>query len=80
MNDKPTGNYERSGFGDTDFIVQVTLRASKDPKAEGLDRFNLRISKCRQNPLLEETVLVGEECNFPKVAAMVTNSSEEEWR
>lgn len=79
INEKFTGNYERAGFNDIDFVAQVTLRATKDPKGEGLNKFNLKISKCRQNPLLEETVLTGEECNFAKVAAMVTNSSEEEW-
>lgn len=80
VNDKPTGNYERSGFGDTDFIVQVTLRAFKDPKAEGLDKFHLKITKCRQNPLLENVELIGEDCTFQKVAALVTGTEEEEWK
>jgi hypothetical protein len=79
-NEKFTGNYERAGFGDTDFVVQNSFRCSKDPKAEGYNKFNLKISKCRQNPLLEEVVLTGEECNFSKVAAMVTGSGEEEWK
>ena len=80
LNDKPTGNYEKSGFGDVDFIVQTTLRAYKDPKGEGLDRFRMKVSKCRPNPLLEETEFVGEQINFPFIASAITGTESEEWK
>lgn len=78
--DKKTGNYERAGFGDVDFVVQLILRAYKDPKAEGLDQFRMKIAACRHNPLLEGMEFVGEDCDFSKVAAKVTGTEEGEWK
>lgn len=79
-NDKPTGLYERAGFGDIGFVVQLVLKAYKDPKAEGLDQFRMKIAACRHNPLLEGMEFVGEDCNFAKVAGVVTGTEEGEWK
>jgi hypothetical protein len=75
VNDKRTGKFQRSGFSDTGFQVQVELRAFKVPadEREGAGDFGFRIEvvSCRQNPEIEGEVYSGPMATFPYIAAMV---------
>lgn len=81
INDKPTGGYIGSGFGDTGFIVQCTLHGYREDGAEGLDKFKMRVVDCRQNPLLGGTIITGTDINFPKLATMILpGTTEDDWK
>lgn len=84
VNDKRTGNFERSGFSDTGFVVQVEVLAYRVPadEREGSDDlgFRLRVESCRQNPSIEGEILSGPLLNFPALASMVfPDTSPEDW-
>jgi hypothetical protein len=70
LNDKRTGEYERAGFNDTGFLVQVNAQVYRYSKEDGGD-FVLYVKDCRQNPDLVEEELEGPMCNFPMLAQMV---------
>ncbi len=71
-----TEEYERSGFGDTGFLVQVNANIYHEED----DEFALEIVDCRHNPLLVGEVLSGELCTFPMLAAMVIDgTTPEDW-
>jgi hypothetical protein len=67
VNDKRTRDYERAGFSDTGFLVQVNCQIYRDD--DGI--FNLYVVDCRQNSELMGEVLSGEMCNFPMLASLV---------
>jgi hypothetical protein len=71
VNDQKTNRFERAGFSDISFDVQVELRADRDMKKEGLDQFSLTVVDCRANKDLKDTVLVGKDCNFLKVVSLM---------
>lgn len=74
--DKKTSRYERRGYGDTGFIVQVNVICSRDGNGD----FHVTVKDCRQNPLLQGFDLVNEMATFPMLAMMVyPESSVEEW-
>lgn len=75
LNDKKTGNYERSGFSDTGFVVQTEVlcyRVGVDER-DGADDlgFRLLVQSCRQNPAIEGEILQGPMLNFPFLATMI---------
>ncbi len=77
VNDKRTADYERSGFGDTGFLVQCNARVHRDKET---GEFCLKVADCRQNHELAEMVLEGVMCNFPMFAAQVFPDSRlEDW-
>jgi len=70
VNDKRTDDYERAGFGDTGFLVQVNVKSYRyDPEDGG--EFSIYIRDCRQNPDLAGEEFVGDMCTFPFLASMV---------
>jgi hypothetical protein len=75
VNDKTTGKYQRSGFSDTGFQVQIELRAFKVPMDERDEAddigFRIEVVSCRQNPEIEGDVYQGQLATFPYIAAMV---------
>jgi hypothetical protein len=81
VNDKPTGNFERAGFGDIGFVVQANLLAWRDEKGEGLDKFKVKVLDSRHKPLAMGLEFVGEGATFAKVAAaLVDGTNEEDWK
>lgn len=79
VNDKFTGEYERSGFTNTGFLVQANLEVYRD----GLDgEFYLKVLDCRQNSMIGglEFELTDEFGGFGFLAQMVfPDSDTEEW-
>jgi hypothetical protein len=77
INDKRTADYERAGFADTGFLVQVNAQVYRDPPwvdEDGVQNpgdFNLYIRDCRQNPDMAGVTLTGDMCNFPVLASLV---------
>jgi len=71
--DNWTGAYERAGFGDTGFLVQVNTQIYRDlPDDSGTPaEFHLYIKDCRQNGDLLGVTLSGALCTFPVLASMV---------
>lgn len=82
-NESWTGKYERAGFTDLGFIVQVLARVERlsdshpdledmeDPEERMLESFRIRVEECRQNPVLRDAVFPGFMCSFPFLAASV---------
>jgi len=69
VNDKWNGEYERAGFKDTGFLVQVNTQMYRYRPEDG-GAFALSILDCRQNPDLAGMELEGEMCTFPIMAQM----------
>jgi hypothetical protein len=70
INDKRTGEWERAGFSDMGFLVQVNTQVYRyDPESGG--EFCLWVKDCRQNPDLAGEVFEGEGCSFPMLAMNV---------
>lgn len=85
VNDKNTGAKRRAGFADTGFEVQINAVCWKDMKLEEganpLDKWNLTVQDCRQNPDLEGITFTGEDCNFTSLAmAVFEDTSEKDWQ
>lgn len=70
INDKRTGEYERAGFSDTGFLVQINSQIYRYSPDDGGD-FVLWVRDCRQNPDLAGQELEGPMCNFQMLAEMV---------
>lgn len=70
VNDKRTSEYERAGFGDTGFLVQVNAQIYRYSPEDG-GEFVLYIRDCRQEPDLAGEEFVGPMCTFPFLASMV---------
>ena len=68
IKDKRTDEYERAGFSDTEYLVQVVTRISYDPDEQ---EFTLTIDGCRHNPHLTKTELSGPMCTFEMLKSMV---------
>jgi hypothetical protein len=79
INDKRTGEYERAGFSDTGFLVQVNAQMYRYAPEDGGD-FAMFIRDCRQTPEIAGEELVGPLCSFPFLASMVIPSVDpSEW-
>ena len=70
VNDKRTAEYERSGFGDTGFLVQVNAQVYRYAPEDG-GEFVISIRDCRQNQELAGEEFEGGMCTFPFLASMV---------
>jgi hypothetical protein len=77
-----TGEYERSGFSDTGFIVQASVRVSRvTTDTPGDDGFRLQVLTCRQNAELTGQVLQAPMNTFPYLASMILpETSPETWQ
>jgi hypothetical protein len=73
VNDKRTAEYERAGFGDTGFLVQVNAQVYRDLPDEGETNpaFNLYVKDCRQNAELVGMELAGDMCTWDMLESMV---------
>ena len=80
VNDQKTNRFERAGFGDVGFDVQVDLRADRDLKADGANQYTLTFGDCRANNKLKGTILRGAECNFIEVVTKIyPETTPEDW-
>lgn len=80
-NDKPTGLYERSGFGEIEYDVQTVINASRDYTKAGIAQFSVEIAACRANLAASGTRFTGADCTFSKVAqAIYPSTTEENWK
>lgn len=79
VNDQKTSNFERSGFGDIGFDVQVELKAERDMKIVGDDQFTVTIMDCRFNKDLKGQVLKGKDISFLNIAKLIYPDIEEEY-
>lgn len=70
INDKKTGEFERSGFSDTGFLVQVNTQIYRYSPADG-GEFVLWIKDCRQNPDLAGEEMEGPMANFQMLASSI---------
>lgn len=70
INDKRTGEYDRAGFGDTGFLVQVNTQIYRYSQGDGGD-FALWIKDCRHNPDLVDEELSGPMCTFQFLASSI---------
>lgn len=70
INDKRTGEYERAGFSDTGFLVQVNAQIYRYSPADG-GEFVLWVKDCRQNPDLAGEEFEGPMASFPMLAGMI---------
>lgn len=71
VNDQKTNRFERAGFADVGFDVQVELRAERDLKRDGDDQFSLTFMDCRANKELKGTQLVGKEATFGNIVKRI---------
>jgi hypothetical protein len=79
LDDKRTGNYEMSGFGDTVHIVQTLIYpffvgktgelADGTPVQRG--EFGIRVHESRHNPGLNDSYFTGPLASFPFVASAI---------
>jgi hypothetical protein len=77
VNDQKTNRFERAGFGDIGFDVQVSLVADRDLKKDGDDQFSLMFADCRANKDLAGTVLRGTDCNFMNIVKLIYPETED---
>lgn len=82
INDKRTGDYERAGFGDTGYLVQINAMMHR--LDIGADRnttdFAIKVEDCRQNANLMGQTLSGPMCTFPMVAQLaLPDTKVEDW-
>lgn len=69
INDKRTGEWERNGFSDTGFLVQINAQVYRHEPEDG-GEFCIWVKDCRQNPDLAGEEYTGEMCTFPMLAMM----------
>lgn len=73
VEDKRTGRFERAGFGDTGFLVQLNALAWRDQ--EGM--FGITVQDSRQNPALMGEEIMEPLLSFPFLATQVFPETEE---
>jgi hypothetical protein len=76
VNDQKTNRFERAGFGDVGFDVQVELRSERDLKKDGDEQFTLTFMDCRANKNLKGEVLMGKDANFLNVVSKIFPESD----
>lgn len=80
VNDKPTAEMERAGFGDIGYDVEATLTTVRDSQKKGVDQFSIAIDECRNNLMANGLVFTGSDMTFAKVAsAIFPTTKEEDW-
>jgi len=68
---QPTGKFERSGFSDIGYDMDVVLRTSTDPKGVGINRFQMTVEKGGNNFAAVGQKLTGADCNFEAVMKLI---------
>jgi hypothetical protein len=77
VGDKSTGRLVRSGYGDTPYLVQLSLKVYRDPESSA---FGVKVLSCRHNGSLEGTEFPEPMNTFPCVAAEVwEGTTAEDW-
>jgi len=80
VNDQKTNRFERAGFGDTGFDVQVELKADRDLKREGDDQFTVTFMDCRANKDLKGQSVFGKNATFLNVVKMIyPDTTDKDW-
>ena len=83
VNDKRTGKYERAGFTDTGFLVQVdaTIERLPDLPDDATPQFMLVVNESRHNPTLRGAEFAGPDmCTFQMLAALtIEGTTPEDW-
>jgi len=75
VNDKSTGEYERAGFGDAGYLMQLNVEMWKKDGT-----FGLTVLDCRQLKEVEGLELIEPMSNFPFLATQVFDgTAEEDW-
>ena len=81
VNDQKTNRFERSGFGDVGYDVQVEVRSIRDLKREGTDQFSVEVMDCRGNSSLKGVTLTGKDAQFLKLATLIyPDTTEADWK
>jgi len=69
---EPTGEVERQGFADQDYLFQIQLRCLRKDPAKGKPyRYGIRIMKCKPNQELIGEELWDSDCNFQGLVSLV---------
>lgn len=86
INDKRTKDYERAGFSDTGFLVQVNCQVWREEPSEDdsgslvSGEWHVHVKDCRHNPGLAGVDLPGPMCSFPMLASLVMEGTgPEDW-
>lgn len=76
-------SYERAGFGDSEFLIQVNIThifdQTKGRPGVLSDHFGIRVENCRQNMAIAGLELWGVENNYANLAASVFDTPVEDW-
>ncbi len=77
------GDYERTGFGESEYLIQINIEHLFDPtrgkKLE--DHFGLRVLSSRQNMGIVGLELWGKDCSFCELASYVFEGTDpDDWR
>lgn len=77
------GEWERDGFNQSGFLLEVNLRAFKEPPGDGLaveERFKFEVINCNNNAELDGEIMEYPLNNFAALAVEVFPQSEpEDW-
>ena len=77
VDDMWKGGYERAGFTDMGFLVQLNSTIFRDKDSR---EFVLHIQDCRQNAAMMDTELEGPMCTFPFLAVSAfTDTNLDDW-
>jgi hypothetical protein len=80
VNDQKTNRFERAGFGEVGFDVQVELRCERDVKKDGDDQFAVSFMDCRANKDLKGQSLRGKDATFLNIAKMIyPDTTDADW-
>jgi hypothetical protein len=80
VNDQKTNRFERAGFGDVGFDVQVELKAERDLKRDGDDQFVITVVDCRANNKLKGQTFSGKDANFLNIIGQIyPDTKPEDW-
>jgi len=85
-NNEPTGEYERAGFKDIGYLVQVNCRAYREDGTVQSDgsvkpgAFHMYVENCRQNPDLADSDFTAPFNEFPMLASLILpDTGPEDW-
>lgn len=80
-NDVKTNNFERAGFGDIGFDMELVLRTSRDYSKTGVDQFSAKIEECRANFNASGKEFRGGDVTFANIAvAVYPGTKVEDWQ
>lgn len=77
------GDYERAGFGDGGYLIQVQIEHLWDPNRKGglENKFGIRVIDCRQNMGIAGVELWGVDNNFPTLASYIFEGTDpDDWK